>query len=129
MDQNRPSGEGIPGSPRRLAEAFLSTLQNRVELLALDLQEEKYWLITALIWAALAIFLCILAVLLVIFTIVFLSPERARPYVLLGLCFFLIALALGAVAGLRRQWKEKATPLSDTLSELKKDVACLRSRD
>lgn len=129
MDRNRPSAEGILGSPRRLAEAFLSTLQNRVELLALDLDEEKYWLITALIWAALAIFLCILAVLLVLFTIVFLSPERARPYVLLGLCFVLIALALGAVAGLRRQWKEKAIPLSDTLSELKKDLACLRSRD
>ena len=129
MDQNRPSAEGIFASPRRLAGAFLSTLQNRFELLALDLQEEKYRLIKALIWVALTVVLCLVAFLLTLFTIVFLSPERARPYVLLGLCFVFVGLAIGAVAGLRRQWKEKPTPLSDTISELKKDAAWLCSPD
>ena len=129
MENGEPSTEGVFDSTRRLGEAFLSTVRNRVELLALDLQEEKYWLLSALIWTALVIFLFMVTVMLSLAAIVFLTPDRFKPHVLVGLCLvFAIGLACGAL-GFRRHLRAKAPPLSDTVAELKKDIAWLRSRD
>ena len=117
------------GSLRRMAGTILSTLQNRVELFALELQEEKCWLISTLLWAAAAIFFCGLSILFVVAMVFYLAPAAFRPWVLGLATAFFLCLAVNAVIGLRRCLRDKPPPLSDTMGELKKDLEWIRSRD
>lgn len=128
-ENEEPSPEGILASARRILETALRTIQNRVELFALELQEEKAWLISTLLWAAAAIFFGGLGILLVVATIVYLSPENARPWVLGGFALLFIYLAVNAILGLRRSIENKKPPMSDTIGELKKDIEWIQSRD
>ncbi len=129
MSENSPSPEGILASVRRMAETALRTVQNRIELFALELQEEKCWLISTLMWAAAAVFFCGLAIIFVVGTVVYLSPENARPWVIGGFALLFVYLAINAVVGLRRSMQNKKPPLSDTVGELKKDIEWIQSRD
>jgi uncharacterized membrane protein YqjE len=129
MAEGDSSATGILGSVRRLADTFLSTVQNRVELFAVELQEEKCWLISTLLWAVALIFFGGLAILLVVGTIVYLSPDSARPWVLGVFSAVFVYLGINAFVGFRRSWREKPPALSDTVGELKKDIEWIRSQD
>ena len=114
---------------RRILDTGLSTVQNRIELFALELQEEKSWLLSTLLWAAAMIFFCGLAIIFVVVAIVYLAPATWRPWVLVGVATAFVWLAINSVAGFRRSLREKRPPLSDTIGELKKDIEWIRSRD
>lgn len=129
MPENTQSPEGILVSVRRMAETALRTVQNRVELFALELQEEKCWLISTLLWAAATVFFGGLAIIFVVVTIVYLSPETARPWVMGGFALLFVYLAINAGVGLRRSMHNKKPPLADTVGELKKDIEWIQSRD
>lgn len=129
MLEHEPTTEGILASVRRMIETALRSVQNRAELFALELQEEKAWLISTLLWAAAAVFFGGLAIILVVGTIVYLSPENARPWVLGGFALLFVYLAVNAILGLRRSMENKKPPLADTIGELKKDIEWIQSRD
>ncbi|MBK7999369.1 MAG: phage holin family protein [Verrucomicrobia bacterium] len=129
MSENEPTTEGIMASVRRMIETGLRSVQNRVELFALELQEEKAWLISTLLWAAAAVFFGGLAIIFVVVTVVYLSPENARPWVLGGFALLFVYLAVNAIVGLRRSMENKKAPMSDTIGELKKDIEWIQSRD
>lgn len=129
MPENEPTTEGILASVRRMIETTLRSVQNRVELFALELQEEKAWLISTLLWAAAAVFFGGLAIIFVVGTVVYLSPESARPWVLGGFALLFVYLAVNAIVGLRRSMENKKPPMSDTIGELKKDIEWIQSRD
>ena len=129
MSEDEQPPAGLFASFRRLTDTLVGTVHNRIELLGLELQEEKYWLIATLLWAGASIFLGILAIVSVSITIVWLCPEAARPYALVGLSVLFLVLAAGAITGLRKVLKEKPEPLSGTLTELKKDIQWIRSQD
>lgn len=116
-------------SVRRMIEAGLRSVQNRVELFAVELQEEKAWLISTLLWAAAAVFFGGLAIIFVVGTVVYLSPENARPWVLGGFALLFVYLAVNSIIGLRRSMENKKLPMSDTIGELKKDIQWIQSRD
>lgn len=128
MDE-REQSPGLLASLRRMAETALRTLQNRVELFAAELQEEKSWLIATLLWTAAVVFFGGLAIIFVVGTVVYLAPESARPWVLGGFTVLFVYLAVNAVVGLRRSLRDKPTPMADTIGELKKDLDWIRSRD
>ena|SRR5687767_1154487 len=128
MDGNELSG-GVLASVRRMAETALRTAQNRIELFAAELQEEKSWLIATLLWAAAAIFFCGLAILFVVGTAIYFAPESVRPWLLGGFSVLFIYIAVNALVGLRRCLRDKPPPMADTLGELKKDLDWIRSRD
>ena len=129
MDDHEPASFSLTGSLRRVGDSGLSTLRNRVELFALEVQEEKHWLITTLLWAGAAMFFTALAIVFVAVTVVWLSPEAARPWVLGGFCVLFIALAVSAISGLRGIMRDKPPAFSETVSELKKDAQWIRSPD
>ena len=114
------------GTLRRLGETVLSTLHNRLELLTLELKEEKYWLVATLMFAGFALVLGILSIVAIFVTVAFLVPAGARPWVLLGICAACIGGLLFTVLGLMKKLKRPA-PLADTLSEIKKDIECLKT--
>ena len=129
MEANDQRSSGLFTPLRRIAATALSTVHNRIELFALELREEKLWLITTVLWAAAVVFFGLVAMLMVSFTVVFLCPRQARPYVLVGLCLIYIAAALSTISCLRRQLKNHPPSFSDTLSEIKKDITWIQSRD
>jgi len=116
-------------SLRRLGKTALGMLQNRLELFALELQEEKCWLVTVLLWSVAAIFCGVLAITVITLTIVVLSPENARPYVLIGLSVVYLVLAVITILRLKRQLKDRPPPFEGSISELKKDLGSLNSRE
>jgi uncharacterized membrane protein YqjE len=124
--QSEPSGLGLSGSLRRMTATLLGTLQNRIELFSLEMQEEREWLVITLIWASALVFLSGCALTLVTVTIIMLTPEAAQRYVMVALCVIYIALAVGGAVGLRKRLGEKPPAFKDTVSELKKDIAHLQ---
>lgn len=114
------------GTLRRLGETLLSTLHNRLELLALELKEEKHWLVATLMFGAFAIVMGILSIVAILVTVAFLTPENIRPWVLLGICVACIGGLAFTVMGLLKKLKRPA-PLADTLNEIKKDIECLKA--
>ena len=125
-EQNEVPEGGLLAHFRRITATLLSTIHNRIELVGLELQEEKVWLINMLLWAAATVFFCTCAFALVTFTLVWLFPPSAQRYVLIVLCLLYIVLATAAFRGLRKRLLEKPPVLHDTLSELKKDIEWLR---
>jgi len=129
MSEGESPPSGIFASLRRTLDTALSTFQNRIELFALELQEEKSWLLSTLLWAAAMVFFCGLAIIFVVAAIVYLAPAVWRPWILVGVAAVFVWLAINSIAGLRRSLRDKRPPLSDTMSELKKDIEWIRSRD
>jgi uncharacterized membrane protein YqjE len=114
------------GTLRRVGETLLSTLHNRLELLTLELKEEKYWLVGTLLLAGFAIVFGLLSVVAILVTVAFLTPAEARPWVLIGLCVVCVGGLLFSVLKLMHKLKRPA-PLVDTLNEIKKDIECLKT--
>jgi uncharacterized membrane protein YqjE len=129
MEDGEPSAPTLIESLRRLAAGAASTVQNRIELFAVELQEEKSWLVWTFLWAAACVAFGILAVISVSVTIVWLSPPEWRSYELVALSLLLAVAFVSAVLALRKLVRERPPPLADTVSELKKDIEWIRSRD
>jgi len=121
------TAEGIStvGALRRISETFLSILHNRLELLTLELKEEKHWAVATLILAVMAASFAILSIVAIFVTVAFLVPAGARPWVMLGICVLTIGGLLFCVFSLKAKLK-RPPMLNDTLAELKKDIACLK---
>ena len=119
--------EGIStaGTLRRVSETFLSIFHNRIELLTLELKEEKHWAVATLMLAVLAAGLAFTSIIAILVTVAFLVPEEARKWVMLGICAVTVGALLGCVFALKAKLK-RPPMLSDTLAELKKDIQCLK---
>lgn len=119
---------GVVESARKLAGTGLAVLQNRVELLAVEIQEGKARLVRTLLLVAMLVLLGNMAAILVTATIIFLAPERAQGPLLVALSL-LYALAAGTVfLVLRKQLQSEPPPFEDTVAELKKDLEWLDPR-
>ena len=129
MEESDPQVSTPSGSGQRLVETVLSIIRNRVELFALDLQEERHWLASTLIWVVIAVFMGFASFILVTLAAIALAPEEARRLVILGFALLYILVTLVALLTVRKKLKEKPPAFSDTLSELKKDITCWRSRE
>ena len=126
-DEQKPPS--LMSSVGRIAETLLRTLQNRVELLGVELEEERDRLLSTLLWAAGAIFAGLLAIGCLTATIALLSPENIRPYVLIGFTVLYLAGFVGGAVVLRRRLKHRPPPFSETVSELKKDISWIRAQE
>jgi uncharacterized membrane protein YqjE len=125
MDEPRESSAGLLDSLRRLVDTGLGLAQGRLELLSVELQQEKHRFVELLVWTFLAVALGLVAVIVVSFTIVVLFWESARVPVLVVLGALYIAATIWAISRLRRLLRSGRRPLHDTIEEFKKDRACL----
>jgi uncharacterized membrane protein YqjE len=110
---------------RKTLVTGMGALQNRGELLLVELQEEKGRLINLLIYGLGALFLAMVTVLLLTGTIIFLFREEYRLYVAAG--FVVLYLAGTVVALLSVKALLKRIPFSDTFAEFKKDRELLET--
>jgi uncharacterized membrane protein YqjE len=114
-------------SATRLLATFIATLQTRVELLTVELEEEslRYFFYLLLSLAAMG---CLgIAVLLAILLIVAIYWDTHRIPVLVGMIAFFTLAAIAIVLGVRSSYRKKSRLLAHTLAEMAKDVETLNS--
>jgi uncharacterized membrane protein YqjE len=126
--QAREPATGILQSLRNLATTLVALLQNRLELLATDLEEERIRLLQLLFWAAGALFFCALGVLMITVLVVLLVWESHRLTGIVALAVVFLAIGLGLAIGVRKRMHLRSRLFSSSLDELAKDKDRLTSR-
>jgi uncharacterized membrane protein YqjE len=104
----------------------LGLLQTRLELFAVELQEEKIRLIDLLIWITVAISFGVAAIVLAIVTLALLLWEKFGFAGLVALNLVTLLAAVGLVVLVRRKIVHGAGPFSATVAEFQKDAETLR---
>lgn len=110
---------------RKTLATALGALQNRGELLAIELQEEKSRFIQMLALGIGALFLAMMTMLLITGAVIFLIPEDYRIWGVAGFAVLYLAGTIWAVMSLRALLKRP--PFGTTLAELKKDAELLEA--
>ena len=123
MPDSESTSTGTFASIRKLGGIFAAVLQNRADLLAVELQEEKYRLVEVLILVGVALALGMMALFVFTGVIVFSVPEAYRIWVACGLG---VVYLLGIVGLWSRIKKLLANqPFPETINQIKKDWECL----
>ena len=129
MDTANPRSPGLLGSLCSLGDGLLASVQDRLELIAIELQEEKLRLIQTFIWISAAVFSGLLAIVFASLTLVYLFWDSARLAVLSGLTLFYAVSLVVVVVALRRFLAHQPSPFAATLEEIGEDRACIRNRN
>src|SRR5207247_4909156 len=105
MDNAEPASPGFFASVRKLLDTGLATLQNRVELLAVEFQEEKDHTVELLLWVVALLFFAILTVVVLTATIILVFPRDLRVYAAGALSLLYLLGAVWSFYGLRSRLK------------------------
>jgi len=127
MDEAGQSREGVFASVRRLLKTVLAIAQNRLELLLVELQEERWRVFNALLLVGAVIILAAMTLMLATVTLVVVCLRAGRLDLLVALMVIYLAATIICLWRLRIRLKNWA-PFSATLAELKKDKACLEEK-
>ena len=108
-------------SPRRLGAAFLGLLHSHVELLGIELQEQKARTVSLLLFAGLALVFALLLLvgLSTLVLIVFWDDHRLAA--IIGLCIFYALATVFCGIRLKAAVFDESSPFNATLEELAKD--------
>ncbi len=129
MSDDPSRHRGVLESLRKIGDSGVALLQNRLELFGLELQEQKERLVKVILLAIGMLFLGNMAALVVTVTIVVLAGPEARKPVLIILSLLYVLATVAAFFGLRKELNGGPPPLSDTVSELKKDRDWINSQE
>jgi len=123
MAETETKTESTFGAFRKIGGIVAAVLQNRADLLAVELQEEKYRLVEVLILVGIALALGMMALFVFTGVIIFALPEAYRLWVACGLG---VIYLLGIVVLWSRIKKVlKDQPFPETINQVKKDWECL----
>jgi uncharacterized membrane protein YqjE len=122
-----PAAPGFVGALRALGETLLAAARERLELFALEVQEEKFRLIQTLVWICAVMFTGMMALIFASLVLVVCYWDHARLGVLVGLTvFYTTALGLILIA-FRRFVARQPLPFNASRREMAEDRACIRS--
>jgi uncharacterized membrane protein YqjE len=124
-------GENTPGvfaSLGRLLTTVLAIAQNRLELLLVECQEERWRFFDALLLAGVVLILALMTLMAATITIVVICVKADRLDLVVALVLLYLAATIFSFWRLRSRLK-KWEPFSATLAELKKDKACLDEKN
>jgi uncharacterized membrane protein YqjE len=124
MSEASETKPGVWASLKRILDTLLAAAQNRVELFAVELQEEKCRLVEAILCAAAVAAFGMMTLSLVTFTVVLLFWENGRLPALASLSVLYLVGTVLAWRALQSRLKDRSA-FAGTLDELKKDRACL----
>jgi uncharacterized membrane protein YqjE len=119
---------GLSGTAGRFSGIAGQVLQDRLELLALELREAKIRFIQALLLACMGVVFFLFGLLLLVLACLYVLPVEWRLYGLAGAA--LISLVAGSVVFmiLRRHLVRKPLAFDQSLTELQKDMKCFSTR-
>jgi uncharacterized membrane protein YqjE len=128
-----PDSEGQPQPPgllsllRKVGITGLGALENRAELLAVELREENLRFVELVIWALATCFLGLMFLVVVTGTVIFLFAPEYRIYAAIGFCVLYLGGAIFALKNLKALATSAGTPFAESIGEVKKDRAWLES--
>jgi len=123
MAETESTNGSVFASFRKIGGIVAAVLQNRADLLAVELQEEKYRLVEVLILVGVALALGMMALFVFTGVIIFAVPEAYRIWVACGLG---VLYLLGIVALWSRIKKLlQNQPFPESINQIKKDWECL----
>lgn len=127
VDESPGPARNLLQSLVQLGGTLLATAQTRVELLTTELSEDLERGVRILLWGFVALLAGILGALLAGVTLIvfFWDTHRLGASIGVTLVFLLVAAAAGWIA--RERLQEKPRVLDATRTELRRDVAVLRS--
>ena len=128
MASSEPKSAGIIESVKRLGETALALLQNRLQLFSVELQEEKYRAIQAVLWLSAGVAFVFLGLAIGVATVAILVLQQWGLPGLAGLTLLLLAVGAVVIAVMWSRLKSGGLPFSGTLQELKKDSEWLRRK-
>lgn len=120
MSEHDP--DGWFASLRRLADSGLGLARTRVELFAIELQEEKLRAINLAVWLCLALALGATGLLVTVGTLAWFLWQVAGYAGLIGLAVALLIAAAGILWRLRREIAHGPAPFAATVAEFQKDL-------
>jgi uncharacterized membrane protein YqjE len=113
---------GITGAAGRISGLAGQVLQDRLELLALEMREAKVRFVQALLLTYLALVFSLLGLLLLVFTGLYLVPQEWRVYSLAVAAAASFLTGWAFFVALYRHFTQKPLAFEQTLAELKKDA-------
>ncbi len=117
---------GIVGDVRGLASTGVRAVRTRLELLAIELAEEKAWLVRYVVVAVAALYLLTFGLMLAIFALVLWAGAEDRPAIL-GVCAAVfVAAGIGGAAYIYFASRKRHPILEDTIAVLKGDESALQ---
>jgi uncharacterized membrane protein YqjE len=118
---------GLFLSLRRFLDTGMGALHNRVELFAVEMREEKQNLLELIVWVSLALFLGMMATIVITATVILMFAPEKRLMVAGGFCLLYFIGALAAFTRAKARLKGNGLPFSETINEMKKDQECLQN--
>lgn len=115
----------IVGDVKGLASTGLRAVRTRLELLAIELKEEKAWVVRFVVVAVAALYLLTFGVLLAIFALALWAAEENRPAILAGFAGVFLAAGVGGVVYIVVQSKKRHPMFQETIAILKGDEQAL----
>lgn len=120
--EDKPSVATPPGPPsRRLLSGVLGLLHSHVELLGIELQEQKSRTLSLLLFAGLALVFALLALVALSGLILILLWDTYRIPGMIGLCVFYLLAGVFCALRLKAAIFDESSPFHATLEELAKD--------
>ena len=117
---------GAVGDIKGIATTGVRAVRTRLELLAIEVKEEKAWAVRFIVIALTALYLLTFGLLLAILALVLFAAEENRPAIL-GLCAgAFLAFGSGAAAWIWSQSKARRPLFEETIAVLKGDEQGLR---
>ena len=129
MEPRPPASSGLFGNLRGLADGLLQSAHDRLELLTVELHEEKYRLIQIFIWISAIVFFAMLTMVFASLALVVVLWETSRVAVVCSLAAAYLIATVVAVIGFRRSLKRQPRPFEASLRELREDRECIRTEN
>ncbi len=111
----------IVGDIRGIASTGVRAVRTRLELLAIELKEEKAWVVRFIIVAVVALYLLTFGLLLGIFALVLFASEENRPAIVAIAAGVFLLAGIGAAAWIMLQSKKRHPIFEETIKVLKGD--------
>jgi uncharacterized membrane protein YqjE len=129
MSRGRDQETSFSASLKRVGSSLMEGVEDRLQLLALDLQSEKLRLVPLLVGLLVGLFAAFMAMLSLNVLLLLIFWDRHR--LLVGTALFVFYMLLAMVLGLfvRRRLKTAPTPFGSTLEVLRKDREALTGED
>lgn len=117
---------GIVGDVRGLASTGVRAVRTRLELAAIELTEEKAWVVRFVLVGVAALYLFTFGLLLAVCALALYASEENRPAIL-GICAGVFLLAgVGGAAYIFMATKKRHPILKETIAVLKGDEQALQ---
>ena len=129
MDRLQLVLSGVTGAAGRYGEIAIKILQDRLELLSLELREAKIRFVQALLLACVGVVFSLLGLLLLVLAGLYVLPPEWRLLALIVVA--MVSVLTGVFVFLILSWRleRKALAFDQSLAELKKDRLCFLTKN